>query len=144
MYHPRVKPQDEAQEGVEKIAQILRRRIHAAGLSLHEVEERLGLEEGSLGALLSRGGDPTLAHVLEVMALLGESPAELFLEIYGVAQLRAARGDEPSDPHYPAAFRAIHRSTIRVLIWKLKEKGKISEEECGRLLAELDAELPPL
>jgi hypothetical protein len=55
-----------------------------------------------------------------------------------------AQGDALSDPHYPAAFRAIHRSTIRVLIWKLKEKGKISTEECTRLLAELDAELPPL
>jgi transcriptional regulator with XRE-family HTH domain len=82
-----VELEDQTRSAVQKIAEMLRQRIAASGFSLRDVEERLGLERDSLDRLLHRSEDLKLEHVLAVMGLLGESPAELFLEVYGVARL---------------------------------------------------------
>ncbi|MGH2628752.1 MAG: helix-turn-helix domain-containing protein [Anaerolineales bacterium] len=128
---------------VEKVSAALRQRIRLAGLTLREVEERLGMGKNYLRQLLSGAVDLKLKHLLAVLQVVGESPVDFFVGVYGVPRLERSEA-ESDDPYFRAAIRAMQRSTLRVVIWKLREKGVFTNEEAAQMLAQLDLELPPI
>lgn len=105
------------------------------------MEDRLGMGRNYLRQLLSGAVDLKLKHLLAVLQVLGDPPVEFLANVYGVAP--AGRPQPGADDlQSRAAVRALQRSTLRVLVWKLRERGIFSEEETGRMLAQLDVEMP--
>lgn len=135
-----MEPKEAAAADVAKISAALRERVRAGGLTLRAVEDRLGMGRNYLRQLLSGAVDLKLKHLLAVLQVLGESPADFLARVYGAP---SAQRPQPAadDPQSRAAIRAAQRSTLRVIVWKLREKGIFSEEETGRMLAQLDVEM---
>ncbi|HEX5761330.1 MAG TPA: hypothetical protein VF121_19260 [Thermoanaerobaculia bacterium] len=120
----------------------LRTHIRRAGLSFRQVEQRLGQRHDYLRQVLSGAIELRYEHVAGVLAALDVAPVEFFEEVYGPPDLRGRPTAEPPHPAYPLSARLVRHASLRVLIWRLKEKGIFSEEEVEHIFAELDREKP--
>ena len=60
------------------LSQVLKTSIRALGLSLREVERRLGMSRGYLTRLFSGEMDLKVDHVVEIADILGVEPEEIF------------------------------------------------------------------
>lgn len=60
------------------LARVLKKSISALGLSLREIERRLGLSRGYLTRLFAGEMDLKVDHVVEIAKALGIEPEEIF------------------------------------------------------------------
>jgi transcriptional regulator with XRE-family HTH domain len=77
------------------LGKVVKTSIRALGLSLREVERRLGMSRGYLSRLFAGEMDLKVDHVVEIAEALGVEPEELF---------RLAFPSSPAEPG-PAALR---------------------------------------
>ncbi|HEV8580134.1 MAG TPA: helix-turn-helix transcriptional regulator [Thermoanaerobaculia bacterium] len=61
-----------------QLNQVLKRSIKALGLSLREVEKRLGMSRGYLTRLFSGEMDLKVDHIVDIAEILGVEPEEIF------------------------------------------------------------------
>ena len=61
-----------------QLSQVLKRAIRALGLSLREVERRLGMSRGYLTRLFAGEMDLKVDHVVLIAEILGVEPEEIF------------------------------------------------------------------
>jgi transcriptional regulator with XRE-family HTH domain len=87
----------ERPEEVQRLARHLRWAIEVCGMTLRDVEARLGMGDGYLGQLLRGSVDLKVKHVVAVLAVLGMDPAEFFFSLY---ENRLPRPAVPA-PRYP-------------------------------------------
>ncbi len=127
----------------DKVLEALRRRIRREGLSLRQVEERLGRKGDYLRQVLAGKIELRWEHIAGILTALGVHPVEFFTAIYGPAPARAAAA-EPETTPYTTSRQLVRWSSLRVLIWEFKEKGIFTAEEAERLLAKLESEVPPI
>lgn len=92
---------------VERLAELLRTFIRAAGLSMRELDEKLGLSPSYASRLLK--GDLRLRHLLQVLQVLGVAPGAFFelafpkaerqgADVRLVQEVRRAMGQAPPAP----------------------------------------------
>ncbi len=132
--------QEEWQQDVRKVARGLKRRIQEAGLTFGEVERRAGMGRDYLRQVLRGTLKLRMEHVAKVLRVLDLSPTDFFVEVFGPPP--SPLYDKPEHHTYATTVRVLHRSLLRRMIWKLKEKGVFSEEEARQMLAELEREIP--
>jgi transcriptional regulator with XRE-family HTH domain len=68
-----------------RAAQLLARRIRAAGLSQQEAADRLGVSLSHLNKLLCGRQSLKVERLYAILALLGVEPVEFFTELHGPA-----------------------------------------------------------
>jgi len=136
-----MQPQDRWKEDVHKVSEGLKRKIRQAGLTYGEVEKRAGMGRDYLRQVLRGTLKLRMEHVAAVLDVLALPPTDFFVEVFGPppSPLYAAH---PEHHTYATTVRVLHRSLLRRMIWKLKEKGVFTEEEARQMLAELDREIP--
>jgi transcriptional regulator with XRE-family HTH domain len=61
-----------------RLNQVLKTSIRALGLTLREVERRLGMSRGYLSRLFAGEMDLKVDHVVEIAEILGIEPEEIF------------------------------------------------------------------
>ncbi len=127
---------DKALSDTERIARALQRRIHEAGLTYRDVENRLGMGEKYLGQLLRGAVDLKVKHVAAVLAAIEVSLEDFFAETLGLA----LREQTPVDLVLPETRRLARLVTLRDLIWTLEEKGILTHQEAEKMIAGLEAE----
>jgi transcriptional regulator with XRE-family HTH domain len=141
-------PEPRGAEDVRKISEALRRKIREHGLTLEQAEQRAGMGREYLRQVLRGTLKLRVEHVAAVLAALDIPPIEFYVDVYGPP--RSARfAAEPDDDHtFRTTVRVMHRSLLRRMIWKLKEKGVFTPEEADRMLEELEQTMrltePPL
>jgi transcriptional regulator with XRE-family HTH domain len=130
-------PEPRGAEDVRKISEALRRKIREHGLTLEQVEQRAGMGREYLRQVLRGTLKLRVEHVAAVLSALEIPPIEFYVEVYGPP--RSARYGEPDhDPTFSTTMRVMHRSLLRRMIWKLKEKGVFTPEEADRMLEDLE------
>lgn len=127
---------------VEKVQEALKRRIRREGLTLRQVEERLGRKGDYLRQVLAGKIELKWEHVAGVLAALGVHPVEFFVEVYGRPPGRPDELGSELMP-FPSSRHLVRWSSLRVLIWEFKEKGIFTAEEAELLLAKLENAVPP-
>jgi transcriptional regulator with XRE-family HTH domain len=97
----------EIDEEVRRYAGLLRQAIRAAGLSVSEVERRLGAGPKALRRIFSGHVDLKLKHVLAILRILN-MPQDEFFNIAARPPKRAAARTTPASPaDFLAAFQRI-------------------------------------
>jgi transcriptional regulator with XRE-family HTH domain len=136
-----MKPSRPVEEQVERLRRALRHRIRDAGVSMREMEDRLGMGRDYLSQLLRGSMDLKAKHVLGVLAELGADPGEFFAELFPstlALHLDQARQDE----EFIAIRQDISIEVIRNIVRTLRERGFISAEEAARLLEPFEMQPP--
>lgn len=133
---------EQARAETERVLAALREHIRRNGLSFRQIEQRLGRRHDYLRQVFSGAIELRYEHIAGVLAALDVSPVEFFEEVYGPPDLRGRPATEPPHPAYPLSARLVRHASLRVLIWRLREKGIFSDEEVERLFAELDRQVP--
>lgn len=133
-----MEPRDRRADDVRKVAEGLERKVRQAGLTFAEVEERAGLERDSLGR---PPAELRMEQVAAVLDVLGVPPVDFFVEVFGPPP-SPLYAENPEHHTFATTVRVMHRSLLRRMIWKLREKGTFSDTEAKHLLAELERELP--
>jgi transcriptional regulator with XRE-family HTH domain len=87
---------------VRRYADILRAAIRAAGLSVSEVERRLGAGPKALRRIFSGHVDLKLKHILAILHLIGMEEADFFAL---AARKRTAARSRPTAADYLSAFK---------------------------------------
>jgi transcriptional regulator with XRE-family HTH domain len=81
------------QEGARRLAEALRRRLAHTGVSLCEIDRRLGWEENTLGELLSGAAELRVKELLAVLRAVGIEERSFFAELYDLEpRCRATSG----------------------------------------------------
>ncbi len=134
MYNP-VKMSEtapEVEEEVRRYAGLLKQAIRAAGLSVSEVERRLGAGPKALRRIFSGQVDLKLRHVIAILRIIGMSQEEFF-----------AIASRPKQrphllPHHPPSatdfLTAFQRVGYRGELVQLDEAEPPSPEEFDRLV----------
>ncbi len=130
-------PQQAATAKGEKVLALLRQKIHEAGLSFREVEQRMGLGKDYLRHLLSGRVDLKLKHVLAVLEVLEVHPAVFFAQTYGYTAHPSSPGDELYQ-HLPPGRRPVRSGAVWYIAMKLKERGILSAEEVDSFVREFE------
>jgi transcriptional regulator with XRE-family HTH domain len=125
-----------AMADAERIARALQRRIHDAGLTYRDVEERLGMGQRYLGQLLRGSVDLKAKHITAILEAIGVTVEDFFADALGLA----LREQTPADLALPATRRLARLVTLRDLIWTLEEKGVLTHDEAEKMIAGLTAE----
>jgi transcriptional regulator with XRE-family HTH domain len=146
-YTAAVKPEQRRQEQVRTMAEALKRKIREAGSSVREVEERAGMTRDYLRQVLRGSMKLRMEHVVAILEVIGVPPIEFFVEVYGPPR-PAFLPDGPEHHTFGTTVRVMHRSLLRRLIWRLKERGIFTAEEAMHMLEELERDFrisePPL
>jgi len=143
-------PRPAAEDKGRLLREALRQAIHAKGLSLREVEQRLGLGKDYLRHLLSGRVDLKVKHALGVLEVLSLDPGTFFGEVYPPPARPAGEGPGAKafapgsrDPFEPASPERRHRSRSGAgwfLARKLREQGIFDDADVEAFVAELDRE----
>lgn len=136
-----MEPTDRRAGDVRKVTEGLARKIRQAGLSLAEIAASAGLEHDSLRRALDAPAELRMEHVAAVLAALDVPPVDFFVEVFGPPPSPLYAGN-PEHHTFATTVRVMHRSLLRRMIWKLRERGTFSDAEAKHLLAELERELP--
>lgn len=130
-------PEPRGAEDVRKISEALKRKIREHGLTYEQVEQRAGMGREYLRQVLRGTLKLRVEHVAAVLEALGIPPIEFYVEVYGPP--RASLYAPPDhDYTFRTTVRVLHRSLLREMIWKLREKGVFTPEEADRMLQELE------
>jgi transcriptional regulator with XRE-family HTH domain len=121
----------EVEEEVRRYAALLRQAIRAAGLSVSEVERRLGTGPKALRRIFSGHVDLKLKHVIAILRILGLSQEQFFAI---AAPLK--RQHAPAHPTATDFFAAFHRAGFRGDMAPVDEVDPASPEEFDRLVEE--------
>src|SRR5688572_24633844 len=124
---------ERAKTETKRVLAALREHVRRKGLSLRQVEQRLGRRHDYLRQVFGGAIELRFEHVAGILAALDVSPVEFFEEVYGPPDLRGKPSGEPPHPAYPLSARLVRHASLRVLIWRLKEKGIFTDEEIERL-----------
>ena len=160
----------EIEEEVHRYAGLLRQAIRAAGLSVSEVERRLGAGPKALRRIFSGQVDLKLKHVLAILGILGLSQEEFFaiaartpkravrphsapVDFLAAFQRVGYRGDfvpmDEADPSSPEEFdrlvedavnRVLERRGVEVKPSRVHAAGGGSDADAGA--ANADAKRP--
>jgi transcriptional regulator with XRE-family HTH domain len=134
-----MKVQEAAEEKGRRLREALRRKIGGAGLSLRDVEGRIGLGRDYLRHLLSDRVDLKISHVLGMLEVLKLDPGAFFAEVYELpAPVR--RPAEPVHPQFPSSQHRTPGGAIWFVARKLKERGILTDEDIDAFVAEFDHE----
>ena len=142
MYNSGVDPSQQAEAENQRVRSALRELIRRKRMSLREVGILIGRRHDYLRQVFSGAIELRYVHIAGILAALDVSPVEFFEEVYGPPDVRGKPAAAPPHPAYPLSARLVRHASLRVLIWRLKEKGIFSDEEIERLFAELDREMP--
>jgi transcriptional regulator with XRE-family HTH domain len=112
-----------------KLVETLRQKIREAGLTLREVEERLGLGKDYLRHVLSGRVDLKLKHVLAILAVLGLDPGPFFAEVYGSPTALAGPPRDTLQPQLGDSQVRTRSGAAWFLARKLWEHGILTDEE---------------
>ncbi len=121
----------EVEEEVRRYAGLLRQAIRAAGLSVSEVERRLGAGPKALRRIFSGQVDLKLKHIVAILRIIGMSQEEFF----AIAS-RPKQRPHPQ-PHVPTAtdfLAAFQRVGYRGDMVPVDEIDPASPEEFDRLV----------
>jgi transcriptional regulator with XRE-family HTH domain len=122
----------EVEEEVRRYAGLLKQAIRAAGLSVSEVERRLGAGPKALRRIFSGQVDLKLKHVVAILRIIGMSQEEFFAIAARPKQRPyAAPHHPPSATDFLAAFQ---RAGFRGDMTPLDEVDPASPEEFDRLV----------
>ncbi|MGH9362316.1 MAG: helix-turn-helix domain-containing protein [Thermoanaerobaculia bacterium] len=122
-------PSPNAEQELTRLRRALRERIRDAGLSLREVETRLGMGTDYLSQLLRGSMDLKAKHLFAVLELLEVDAGEFFLGLFP-----AAAPQPRLDEEFIAVRQDVSIAVIRSIVRALQERGFISAEEAQRLL----------
>jgi hypothetical protein len=112
-------------------ARVLRQAIRVSGLSVSEVERRLGQGPKSLRRVFAGAVDLKFKHVVSVLRIIGISQEEFFALS---AQGRRRRGPRSRGSEFLAAFESMgYRGE---LVPGDDEDDPVSEEELSRMVAD--------
>ena len=128
---------------VAKVLDALKRRLRREDLTQQELGERLGWKGDYVRQVLGSRVELRYEHVVAFLTSLGVHPVEFFEEVYGLPPGRPKPLPPEVLPEDPGRY-LIHWSSLRVLIWELKEKGIFTAEEAERLLGKLENAVPPV
>ncbi len=132
---PPKQPYERATAEGRKYLDALQRKIRQAGLTMRDVEGKLGTGRDYLRHILSGRLEAKLKHVLGILAVLEVPPAEFFGEIYGLVRPDSLPG-EPIHPSFAVANRKLEKGAVWFIARKLQEEGIISAEEVAAWVAE--------
>jgi transcriptional regulator with XRE-family HTH domain len=122
----------EVEEEVRRYAGLLKQAIRAGGLSVSEVERRLGAGPKALRRIFSGQVDLKLKHVVAILRIIGMSQEEFFaIAVRPKQRPYAAPHHPPSPTDFLAAFR---RAGFRGDMTPLDEVDPASPEEFDRLV----------
>jgi transcriptional regulator with XRE-family HTH domain len=124
----------EVEEEVRRYAGLLKQAIRAAGLSVSEVERRLGAGPKALRRIFSGQVDLKLKHVIAILRIIGMSQEEFF----AIAS-RPKQRPHLQLHHPPSAtdfLTAFQRVGYRGDMLPLDEAEPTSEEEFDRMVEE--------
>ncbi|MGH9361918.1 MAG: helix-turn-helix domain-containing protein [Thermoanaerobaculia bacterium] len=130
-------PSANAEQELTRLRRALRERIRDAGLSLREVETRLGMGTDYLSQLLRGSMDLKAKHLFAVLELLQVDPGEFFLELYP-----SAAPQPRLDEEFIAVRQDVSIAVISNIVRTLQERGFISAEEAQRLLEPFETQEP--
>jgi transcriptional regulator with XRE-family HTH domain len=122
----------EVEEEVRRYAGLLRQAIRAAGLSVSEVERRLGAGPKALRRIFSGQVDLKLRHIVAILRIIGMSQEEFF----AIAS-RPKQRPHPQPYHAPTAtdfLAAFQRVGYRGDMVPVDEIDPASPEEFDRLV----------
>jgi transcriptional regulator with XRE-family HTH domain len=125
-----------------KLVETLRQRIREAGLTLREVEERLGLGKDYLRHVLSGRVDLKLKHVLAILEVLGLDPGPFFADVYGSAAALAGPPRDTLQPQLRDSQARVRSSAAWFLARKLWEHGILTDEEIEAFVTRFNASGP--
>ena len=117
---------ERAEAETQRVRTVLRELIRRKRMSLREAGVLIGRRHDYLRQVFSGAIELRYLHVAGILAALDVSPVEFFEEVYGPPGVRGNSG------------RLVRHASLRVLIWRLREKGIFSDEEVECLFAELD------
>lgn len=122
----------EVEEEVRRYAGLLRQAIRAAGLSVSEVERRLGAGPKALRRIFSGQVDLKLKHVVAILRIIGMSQEEFFAIASRPKQRQQPQAYQaPSATDFLAAFQ---RVGYRGDMVPVDEVDPASPEEFDRLV----------
>jgi lambda repressor-like predicted transcriptional regulator len=136
-----MEPLDRRVDEASKVVEGLERKIRQAGLTFADVEKAAGLERDSLLRALRAPAELRIEQVTAVLEVLGVPPVDFFVEVFGPPP-SPLYAQNPEHHTFATTVRVMHRSLLRRMIWKLRERGTFSDTEAKDLLAELERELP--
>jgi hypothetical protein len=142
VYNPGVDLSERAEAENQRVLAALRELIRRKRMSLREVGILIGRRHDYLRQVFSGAIELRYLHIAGILLVLDVSPVEFFEEVYGPPDVRGKPAAQPPHPDYPLTARLVRHASLRVLIWRLKEKGIFSDEEVERLFSELDRETP--
>jgi transcriptional regulator with XRE-family HTH domain len=122
----------EVEEEVRRYAGLLKQAIRAAGLSVSEVERRLGAGPKALRRIFSGQVDLKLKHVVAILRIIGMSQEEFF-----AISSRPKQRPQPQPHHAPTAtdfLAAFQRVGYRGDMVPVDEIDPASPEEFDRLV----------
>jgi transcriptional regulator with XRE-family HTH domain len=123
----------EVEEEVRRYAGLLKQAIRAAGLSVSEVERRLGAGPKALRRIFSGQVDLKLKHIVAILRIIGMSQEEFF----AIGSRPRHRPHAPQTHHVPTAtdfLAAFQRVGYRGEMVPLDEVDPASPEEFDRLV----------
>ena len=123
----------EVEEEVRRYASLLKQAIRAAGLSVSEVERRLGAGPKALRRIFSGQVDLKLKHIVAILRIIEMSQEEFF----AIASRPKHRPHAPQPHHAPTAtdfLAAFQRVGYRGEMVPLDEVDPASPEEFDRLV----------
>jgi transcriptional regulator with XRE-family HTH domain len=128
----------EVEEEVRRYAALLKQAIRAGGLSVSEVERRLGAGPKALRRIFNGQVDLKVRHVIAILRILGLSQEQFFAiaarpRRAQVAHLPTHAPAQPSATDFLAAF---HRVGYRGDMAPVDEIDPASPEEFDRLVEE--------
>ncbi len=136
-----MQPTDRWEEDVRKVAEGLKRKIRQAGLTYGAVEEKAGMGRDYLRQVLRGTLKLRMEHIAAVLEVLNIPIVDFFIEVFGPSP-SSLYADNPQHHTFATTVRVMHRSLLRRMIWKLKEKGVFAEDEARQMLGELEREMP--
>jgi transcriptional regulator with XRE-family HTH domain len=128
-------PFERAKPESRKWSEALERKIRHAGLSLRDVEQKLGTGRDYLRHVLSGRLELKAKHILGILAALEVPPPEFFGEIYGLVPPDSLAG-EPIHPSFAVAGRKVEKRAVWFIARKLEQAGIISAEDVEAWVAE--------
>jgi transcriptional regulator with XRE-family HTH domain len=121
----------EVEEEVRRYAALLKQAIRAAGLSVSEVERRLGTGPKALRRIFSGHVDLKLKHVIAILRILGLSQEQFF-----ALAAPSKRQQGPVHPTPSDFLSAFHRAGFHGDMTPVDEVDPASPEEFDRLVEE--------